>query len=52
MLTGDRLIGAFTIYRQTVRPFDSKTLEVAQMFADQSVMAIENARLISRERAR
>jgi DNA-binding CsgD family transcriptional regulator/transcriptional regulator with GAF, ATPase, and Fis domain len=51
MLTGDRLIGAFTIYRQTVRPFDRKTLEVAQMFADQSVIAIENARLISRERA-
>jgi GAF domain-containing protein/DNA-binding CsgD family transcriptional regulator len=52
MLAGDRLIGAFTIYRQTVRPFDSKTLEVAQMFADQSVIAIENARLIGRERAR
>jgi DNA-binding CsgD family transcriptional regulator/GAF domain-containing protein len=50
MLAGDRLIGAFTIYRQTVRPFDRKTLEVAQMFADQSVIAIENARLISRER--
>lgn len=47
MLAGDRLIGAFTVYRQTVRPFDDKALEVAQMFADQSVIAIENARLIS-----
>jgi GAF domain-containing protein len=28
MLAGDRLIGAFTIYRQTVRPFDGKALEV------------------------
>lgn len=47
MLAGDRLIGAFTVYRQTVRPFDDKALAVAQMFADQSVIAIENARLIS-----
>ncbi len=50
MLAGDQLIGAFTIYRQSVRPFDSKALEVAQMFADQSVIAIENARLISQLR--
>lgn len=48
MLAGDRLIGAFTVYRQTVRPFDDKALDTAQMFADQSVIAIENARLISR----
>lgn len=47
MLTGDRLIGAFTIYRQQVRPFDEKSLEIARMFADQSVIAIENARLLS-----
>lgn len=46
MLAGDRLLGAFTIYRQHVRPFDSRNLEVAQIFADQSVIAIENARLI------
>ncbi len=48
MLAGQRLIGAFTVYRQTVRPFDDKALETAQMFADQSVIAIENARLINR----
>lgn len=47
MLAGDRLIGAFTIYRQQVRPFDEKNLEIASMFADQSVIAIENARLLS-----
>lgn len=46
MLAGERMIGAFTVYRQTVRPFDDKALETAQMFADQSVIAIENARLI------
>ena len=48
MLAGQSLIGAFTVYRQTVRPFDDKALETAQMFADQSVIAIENARLIDR----
>jgi len=46
MIAGDRLIGAFTIYRQTVRPFDEKTLETVQIFADQSVIAIENARVV------
>ncbi len=50
MLAGDRLIGAFTIYRQRVRPFDNRSLEVARLFADQSVIAIENARLISEKR--
>lgn len=52
MLAGDRLIGAFTIYRQQVRPFDDKSLELARMFADQSVIAIENARLLSEFRAK
>ena len=51
MLAGDRLIGVFTIYRQQVRPFDAKSLEIARMFADQSVIAIENARLLSEARA-
>lgn len=51
MLAGDRLVGAFTVYRQELRPFDGKSLELAQMFADQSVIAIENARLISQLRA-
>lgn len=46
MLAGDRLIGAFAVYRQQVRPFDARALEVAKMFAVQSVIAIENARLI------
>lgn len=46
MLAGDRLIGAFAVYRQRVRPFDARTLEIAKMFAVQSVIAIENARLV------
>jgi DNA-binding CsgD family transcriptional regulator/GAF domain-containing protein len=52
MLAGDRLIGAFTIYRQQLRPFDGRSLELAQMFADQSAIAIENARLVSELRAK
>lgn len=47
MLAADKLVGAFTIYRQTVRPFSDDTTRLAQMFATQSVIALENARLIS-----
>lgn len=47
MLARDRLIGAFTIYRQRVHPFDPRSLEIAGAFADQSVIAIENARLLA-----
>ncbi|MGP6086291.1 LuxR C-terminal-related transcriptional regulator [Antarctobacter jejuensis] len=46
MLAADRLVGAFTIYRQTVRPFSEDALRLAHIFAAQSVIALENARLI------
>ncbi|MEM6311213.1 MAG: LuxR C-terminal-related transcriptional regulator [Pseudomonadota bacterium] len=46
MLAGDKLVGAFTIYRQTVRPFSVDITRLAQMFAAQSVIAVENARMI------
>jgi DNA-binding CsgD family transcriptional regulator/transcriptional regulator with GAF, ATPase, and Fis domain len=46
MMSGDTLAGAFTIYRQNVRPFGAQTTGLAQTFADQSVIALDNARLV------
>lgn len=46
MLAGQELVGAFALYRQTVRPFSKDATRLAQMFAAQSVIALENARRI------
>ena len=45
MLRGNEPIGAITVWHADVGPFTQKHVALLQTFADQAVIAIENARL-------
>jgi GAF domain-containing protein len=47
MLKGEELIGVMTLMKPDVAPFTQREIELVSTFADQAVIAVENARLLN-----
>jgi len=47
MINENKLVGAIAIYRQEVRPFTEKQIDLVTNFASQAVIAIEKLRLLN-----
>jgi signal transduction histidine kinase/signal transduction protein with GAF and PtsI domain len=52
LMRADEAIGVITIRRTDARPFTDQQVDLLKTFADQAVIAIENARLFEAEQAR